>query len=318
MPKTSLKLLLGSVLLVASQACAPPVPATPDPNVINTAIAQTLAAGQTQTSQPSIPITGDETPTPSVTVGPTFTAIVLPSISGTGTETPTPSLTAVPSSTAIVLPSPVFTLTPAVTPSVAQLTVSVPTNCRTGPGTAYDRVGGLQVGEVAEVVGRHASRDYWIIRNPDRPSQVCWLWGEYATVAGNIGVLPEFTPPPTPTPSPGFDASFSRLEGCPGTGWWVDIELENTGGLTFQSIAMTVRDTVNNTDFALYSDDFINRDGCNRTASRDNLPAGEQLVVSSPAITRDPREHQFRASITLCSNPGQSGVCATEVITFTP
>lgn len=171
MLKTILNLFLGTLLLIAVQACAPPIPATADPNVINTAVAQTLAAAQTQTAPPVVPITGDESPTPSATTAAT--------------------------STAIPLPSPVFT----VGPGVAQVSVSVPTNCRVGPGAAYERVGALLVGEVAEVVGRHADRDYWIIRNPDRPSELCWLWGEHATLTGDTGALPILTPPPSPTPS---------------------------------------------------------------------------------------------------------------------
>ena len=75
MLKTILKLFVGIVLLIAIQACAPPIPATSDPNFINTAVAQTLAAAQTQTSQAIIPITGDESPTPTVTAAPTSTAL---------------------------------------------------------------------------------------------------------------------------------------------------------------------------------------------------------------------------------------------------
>lgn len=298
MPKTILKFLLGSALLLVTQACAPPIPSTTEPDLINTAVAQTLAAVSTQTSQPGIPVMGN--------------------------ESPTPTATAVPTSTSIVLPSPVFTSTSAPTPSVPQITVSVPTNCRVGPGTAYERVGALEVGQVAEVVGRHAARDYWIIRNPNRPGELCWLWGAYATVTGNTGALPEFTPPPsptpspTPTPTPGFDAAYSGIENCTGTGWWVDIELENTGGTTFQSIAMTVTDTVTSTVLSLYADDFTNRNGCNETDTRDTLPPGESRIVSSPVFTSDPSGHQLQATITLCSNPGQSGMCATKTITFTP
>jgi hypothetical protein len=98
----------------------------------------------------------------------------------------------------------------------------------------------------------------------------------------------------------------------------VDIELANTGGTTFQSIAMTATDTVNNAVLSLYADDFTNRNGCNESSSRDSLPAGEELLVSSPVFTSDPAGHELRVTITLCSNPGQSGMCVTETITFTP
>lgn len=303
MPKTILKFLLGSVLLIATQACAPAAPTTPDPNSINTIVAQTLGAALTQTSQPGIPVSGEETPTPTASPEPPA-----------ATQTPSATMTAL----SLFTPTPVFTSTSVVPSAVAQVSVSVPTNCRVGPGTAYTRVGALLVGEVAEVVGRHATRDYWIIRNPDRPNETCWLWGEYATLTGNTGVLPIFTPPPTPTPSPGFTAAYNGLEVCAGTGWWVDIELENPGGISFTSLAMTVRDTTTNAVLSLYSEDFTDRDGCNETDTRDSLPAGEELLVSSPIFTSDPRGHPLRVTITLCSSPGQSGMCVTESINFTP
>jgi hypothetical protein len=79
--------------------------------------------------------------------------------------------------------------------------VSVETNCRSGPGTAYGALGALLVGQSAEVVGRSASSDSWIIKLPSNPAITCWLWGQYATVTGNTGNLPIITPPPTPTPT---------------------------------------------------------------------------------------------------------------------
>lgn len=297
MPKTFLKRFLGSVLLIALQACASGA-VTLDPDSINTAIAQTIAVAQTRTSEPGIPITGDESSTP--------------------TPSPVPTTTQTPSAT--LSPTPIFTFTP----GLPLISVSVPTNCRVGPGIPYNRVGALLVGEVAEVVGRLPTRNYWIIRNPDRPNETCWLWGEYASVTGNTGVLPIFTPPPsptptfTPTPNPSFDAGFFNLESCTGTGWWVDFELENHGGISFNSLALTVRDTVNNTVLSLYADDFTNRDGCNASATLGSLPAGEELLVSSPIFTTNPSGHELRATITLCSSPRQSGICTTEAIAFTP
>jgi hypothetical protein len=57
------------------------------------------------------------------------------------------------------------------------------------------------VGETAEVVARSSAGNYWYIVNPDLPGEFCYLWGEYATVAGDTAVLPAFTPPPSPTPT---------------------------------------------------------------------------------------------------------------------
>ncbi len=180
MLKTTLKFfLVGSALLIALPACTglPAAVPTLNPNSINTAIAETMAVASTQTAEVGVPITG-----------------------GSATPTPTPTVTMTP--TTVLSPTPAFTSTP----STVQVSVSVATNCRTGPGIAFTRVGGLQVGQVAEVVGRNSNNTYWIIRNPNQSGQTCWLWGQFATLTGNTGALPIFTPPapppPTATPSP--------------------------------------------------------------------------------------------------------------------
>lgn len=138
-----------------------------------------------------------------------LSACNLPSAQRTPTPDPILTLTALAQSLATATPPPVldtptpeFTSTPEFTPtpSVTTVTVSVNTNCRTGPGTVYDRIGGLLVGQVAEVVGKNSATGYWIIRTPGG-SGTCWLWGQYATVSGNTANLPEYSIPPTPTPT---------------------------------------------------------------------------------------------------------------------
>jgi hypothetical protein len=297
MPKYNPILLSVSLLLAVSLACtSSAVVITPDPNQMGTAIAQTLSVVLTQTAPPLLPTLGPATPTSTFTPElPTFTPTV----------TLTPSVT--------VTPTPLFTSTPL----VPLISVSVPTNCRVGPGRIYDRVGALLVGEVAEVVGRDSTGNYWYIRNPDASSGgFCWLWGEYATLGGNLSALPIFTPPPTPTPAPGFDASYRSLDTC--AGWWVHIRLENTGGVTFRSVALTVRDLDTDTIVALNRDDFTNIDGCVDSDTEDSLLPGDTLTISSPPFAYDPSDHRLRATITLCSNTGQNGTCVTEVITFRP
>jgi hypothetical protein len=279
-------------LLVLSLACVvPSVAVTPDQNTVGTAIVQTMSVALTQTFQPLIPITNGATPTPASTFTPE-----------PPTFTPTVTLT----------PTPLFTPTPL----VPLISVSVATNCRVGPGRIYDRVGALVVGEIAEVVGRDPTGNYWYIRNPDSSSGYCWLWGEYATLTGNFAALPMFTPPPTPTPAPAFDAFYSDLDTC--NGWWVDIDLDNTGGITFRSISLTVRDTENDAIVSLYRDGFTDNDGCLDSVTRDNLEPGSTRTISSPPFAYDPNGHKLRATITLCSNNGQSGTCVTNVITFEP
>lgn len=84
---------------------------------------------------------------------------------------------------------------------VPLVTVSVNTNCRLGPGKAYEIVSALRVEETAEVVGKNPDSDYWIIFEPNIGRE-CWLWGFYADVTGDIDQLKVYTPPPLPTPTP--------------------------------------------------------------------------------------------------------------------
>jgi uncharacterized protein YgiM (DUF1202 family) len=81
------------------------------------------------------------------------------------------------------------------------VSVSVNTNCRTGPGIVYDYLLALLVGEKAKVVGKYTSvtPTYWVI---EKGSITCWLYGQYATVEGDTSGLPEMVPPPSPTPAP--------------------------------------------------------------------------------------------------------------------
>jgi hypothetical protein len=291
MPKLNPVLLSVSVLLLASLACAlPNIPVTPDQSLMGTAVAQTIVAGLTQMAPSLVPV-ALVSETPSATLTPEAPTL-----------TPTVTLT----------PTPVFTPTPL----VPQIRVSLATNCRLGPGKVYDRVGALLVGQVADVVGRDPVGNYWYIRNPNSSSGFCWLWGEYATLSGNLSVLPVFTPPPTPTPVPDFKASFSGLDTC--AGWWVDIRLENTGGINFKSLSLTLRDTVTDEVKSLYTDGFTNKDGCLDSVTRDNLLPGDKRTISSPAFAYDLTGNKLRATISLCSNTAQNGTCVTQVITFTP
>jgi len=138
----------------AAIACALPGIATPDITSISTSAAQTVIAGFTQNAPLATLPAASETPTSTSTPEPP-------------TLTPTQTFTA--------------TLSVTFTPLVPQISVSVPTNCRKGPGKIYDLEGALLVGEIAQVYGRDPTGKYWYIPNPDAKGQFCWVWGEYAT-----------------------------------------------------------------------------------------------------------------------------------------
>ena len=57
---------------------------------------------------------------------------------------------------------------------------------------------------------------------------------------------------------------------------------------------------------------------CNKSDSKKALASGEKFVVSSPIINYDPSGHNFRATITVCSEDGVNGICLTKTIKFTP
>ncbi len=104
-------------------------------------------------------------------------------------------------------PAPTATNTPSSGSSTPTVTVNSATNCRTGPGTAYDIVLTFQPGATAEVIGKYSPSNYWIIKTPTGGS--CWLWGAYATVQGNSAALAEMVPPPAPVVDNSSDNSDS-------------------------------------------------------------------------------------------------------------
>lgn len=169
-------LIVWGCALVASLACNLPFvsgQSESDTGALQTSVAGTLVAQLTETAA-AAPATAEPVLTPEV-------------------SSPEP----LPTASATLMPT--TTLTP--TPSVPMVGVTVNTNCRAGPGVAYDYLGALLVGESSEIVGRDPTGNYWYIRNPDNPAGFCWLWGEYAQPVGNFGSLPILTPPPSPTPT---------------------------------------------------------------------------------------------------------------------
>jgi len=289
------------LLMVGMAACLPasaPTPAAVDS--LNTVVAKTAIGAQTQSAVPG----------------------ALPS---TGLLTSSTPAAPIPTASETLDTLPAVTIRP-VNPLIS---VSVATNCRSGPGRAYDYIGALLVGKTAEVMARDPAGNYWLIRNPEDGGSLCWIWGQYATLSGDISVLPVFTPPPTPsptftplptftsTPAPTFDVSYSSLEFCGGS-WWLDLRVKNTGTIPLKSLNITIEDRETGTTLADLSDGFTDIDGCMTTTTRDVIAPGETYLFSTPSFSYKPKGNDLRMSLVLCSETGQRGLCAARNFTVTP
>ena len=104
--------------------------------------------------------------------------------------------------------------TPTVTPTQgpAILRVSVDTNCRAGPGLAYEYLGALLTYETAEVLARSSLPGFWVIENPDWLGTECWVGEQYATIEGDTSHLPVREPPPLVEPEPGSISGYAYVD----------------------------------------------------------------------------------------------------------
>jgi len=265
------------VLWLASLACGgtSAVP-TVDPNAAQTAIVETIAAIQAQTTPTALPTS----------------TLVLP------TTTEAPTLTAEPTGT----------------PSVPTISVTVATNCRTGPGTEYERVGMLLEGASTEIVGRDAFGQYWYVRNPSFGVPYCWLSAKYAIISGNPFALPV-------QPIPGengadFTADYRGQGKCSGE-FWSDIRLTNASRGTFKSINILVTDQDTGDVHSYTGNEFTFRDGCT-VRGTSTIGPDSGVTISAPSFAYNLDSHPMSATITLCTESNLTGMCATKIISYTP
>ena len=260
---------------------------------------------------PSSAATEEPTVDPMIAVGLTLTSIaeLNPPTDVPPTFTPLPTFS----------PTPIFTATPnfTPTPTFAYVTLSEATNCRVGPGVAYDKVDTFLIGQTIEVAGKHPFDNYWYVRSPNNPSVYCWMWGFYATGA-NLNNVPVLTPPPTLTPAPvvSFNASYINSGKC--ISWWSRVNVNNNGPVAFRSIAMSIKDTVTNETKNSSLDGFQDVNACILSSINSVLDPGESAAVVSPSLSADPSGHKVELTITLCTEIGQGGSCTSKTIEFTP
>ena len=143
--------LPGLFLIAALLACNLPLEQFPPPSDMQTAAALTLQAILT----------------------PSFTAEAFSPIASPppATRTPSPRVTGTPA-TATISPTTAVSQTP--TYSLPILTVREPTNCRTGPGEAYEVVFTYLAGKQLEIAGRYDPGNFWLVKSSQSPTGTCW------------------------------------------------------------------------------------------------------------------------------------------------
>ena len=207
----------------------------------------------TITAQAQILEQSEQLPTPTATATP-IVIIITATDDGNSAAPAQETATNTPDSSSVNVPPPAS--------GAPSVTVSIATNCRTGPGQAYSSIYGLPVDVAAEVVGKNTSTNYWIINIPGS-NNTCWLWGQYATVTGDTSGLQNVAIPPTPTftitptltitptkvviQPPSAPSNLSQTHICSIGGTWNIYSFDGT---------ITWQDTSNNEDgFRVYSFD---------------------------------------------------------------
>jgi uncharacterized protein YraI len=223
--------------------------------------------------------------------------------------------------------TPEFTFTPSLTPTmtftdtpaVPMVSVSVNTNCRSGPGDPYAILGVLMVGQPAEVVGRTPYTDTLIIKLPPNGT-LCWMSLLYATVNGDITKLPVATIPASPTPVGSFKAVYSSTQTC-SPGWGIKLQITNNGDTTWESNRVQATDQSTSESHTAQYDTFPNYNSanCSLISAGDlSLAPGATGTTSVFGFSANPAGHTFTAIVRVCSQNGLAGICVDKTITFTP
>ena len=144
------------------------------------------------------------------------------------------------------------------TPTYSQPMASVGevTNCRSGPGTNYERITQIFPTDKVKIIGFFPP-NYWVVSTKDGE---CWLSGEFATPAGSFAAVPTVTAPPTPKGGAPETATFLKENGwsfsCSGTGQadialsWNDKATNETGYRILRNGEIIAELTADSTFFA--------------------------------------------------------------------
>jgi len=122
--------------------------------------------------------------------GITLTACNLP-----GTATTIPISTSAAETVQAEMTSQVSTETPVsilTKPSEASLTLNDNSNCRSGPGTNFEKVTVIPEGSSVPILARSSEGTHYLVDPPDNAAS-CWVLGELGIVSGDLATVPQAT-----------------------------------------------------------------------------------------------------------------------------
>jgi uncharacterized protein YraI len=155
----------------------------------------------TQTSE-SVPVSSD---VDAVGTAVELTAAAkLTEIAGSVTPTFTATATFTPTATVAISP----------TPCTPLVSANVVANIRSGPDTAYDIVGTLQLGQTAKISGRNDLNTWWNIEYPVGSGRFAWIAGSVVTASCLPATVQVVAAPPLPT-APPTEVGSSDSSGTP-------------------------------------------------------------------------------------------------------
>ncbi|OGO27169.1 MAG: hypothetical protein A2Z16_06840 [Chloroflexi bacterium RBG_16_54_18] len=296
--RTTLTNILLILTLLALSACTLPggesSPTQVSVEAIYTAAAQTLESKLTQTSAAQPTAIPTNTPEPA---------------------TPAPADTSTPDFT------PTASSTPE--PTVPMVTIQIGSNCRKGPGTAYEPpIITLAEGQKAEIYGRNSNSSWWYVQIPGRSGQYCWVFGDNVNVQGDVTSVQVIAPPPipvtatsTPKPDVRFDPSFNNIHDCGGEPYAI-FEVDNIGDEDFESMSLKIEDTDDEEEiYSASSDNPFLSAASECPEGDDTLKDGDTAWIGGD-VDNGETGNDGEATITLCTEEGLKGICVSENVEF--
>jgi hypothetical protein len=201
-------------------------------------------------------------------------------------------------------------------PSAPTISASVNTNCRKGPSQDYEVLGYLLKNQTSTVVGKDESGNWWVIENPDKPGEKCWVWSETTTVTGDTSAIPEIEPPPLPDVE--VAVGFSTFTMC-GTEPALYFQIDNSSGPDLESVRLTIQDlTEGDTVFGPEQSNspFLGSDS-DCPPGVGTLPAGAVGYIAGKVTRLSLPASMMQATIKVCTQENLAGSCGEKTIQFT-